>query len=118
MTKYTWMIIALVLAVAAGLLIKDADNQPIIMQAINYVRTPNVVVDDAEVATGTDADMPTGADADMPSDDADMATGTDADDTMPSDDDADVATGTDADDTMPSADVVPAGEGEVGIEVN
>jgi hypothetical protein len=37
MNKYTWMVIALALAVAAGFLIKDTNGQPIIMEVVQYV---------------------------------------------------------------------------------
>ncbi len=50
------MVIALALAIAAGLLIKDADQQPLIMQVINYVRAPKTAEVQDTGTTGVVAD--------------------------------------------------------------
>lgn len=105
------MVIALVLAVAAGFLIKDADNQPIIIQAINYVRPANNAMTDtgAVVDSGSVAD--TGVVADevvAPEANADDA----ADEVV-----APEANGDAADDEVVAPAVEPTVEAEAGVEV-
>jgi hypothetical protein len=102
MNKFTWMFIALVLAVAAGFLIKDANDQPVIMEVVNYIRAPRAAV--VEVATGDV--MATGEVA------AEVATGTD---TVVVDAAADIATGTEVAD---AAEVVATGTDTVVVDAD
>ncbi len=84
MNKFTWMFIALVLAIAAGFLIKDANDQPVIMQAVNYIRAPRAAV--VEVATGdvmATGEVAAGTDTVVVDAAADIATGAEVADDAP-----------------------------------
>lgn len=83
------MVIALALAVAAGFLIKDAENQPVILHVVNYMKSKAPMSGDVVPATGDV--VATGAEAEVPT--AEVATGTEV---VPATG-TDVATGAEAD---------------------